>query len=1293
MSAPVTNKAVTSNPIHVTLPDGTTMTSTHTGTIHIPGLPLSACTAHIFPALGHTSLLSIGQLCAADCTAIFNGSTATIYKDNICILQGSYSHDKLWHFPLPGAPAATPLDSDQNLSAASNFAVNRSSKPADMVAFTHASLFSPTVSTLTQAVQREYVHGFPGLTADTLARHSPLSLATAKGHLDQSRQNQQPTPPAVAPVNPSDPTDFILEPILDTDYFPQSDAPNSASHWCFAATVDATGQVYSDQTGKFIVPSSRGNNYIFLLYNYDSNSIHVEAIPNRQAATILKAYKTVFARLKAAGLQPKLARLDNECSNALKQFFQEEQVQLQLVPPYNHRRNAAERAIRTFKNHFISGLSSTDQDFPLHLWDRLLPQAELTLNLLRGSRINPRLSAHAQVFGPYHYTQHPIGPPGTQVMVHDKPAQRKTWDPHAIKAWYVAPSLIHYRCYEVWVPETQATRLTDTLSWYPQKVPLPASSSRDIIQAALDIIQYQQKHPHPATPLEPLTGTELETLLTMDSILRPHAAPASPEPAPNPPTPAPLTVPTATPPPPALPATDTPPPLVRGSPEHPILRVLPAPVTPDRPRRPNLRVPPAILRVPPAPTPPTRPTPPTPPAVSPSPPRPRPRAPRTNTSKPRRRSPRTNKSKKHSGNKKHYGTDTSHLAHLALVPPTLDITGCAFEPTCYKAIHPDTGEAVEYQSLLNSSDGHLWEECTSEEIGRLAQGYKLVKGTNTIHFIKLDAIPPDRKATYLRLVVADRPNKSNPRRVRFTVGGDQIKYPGDVSTQTAGLITAKILFNSVVSTPGAKFAAFDIKDFYLNTNMERYEYMRIPVNQIPQEIFELYNLQELVHNGGVYVEIRKGMYGLPQAGKLANDELVPHLAQHGYHQSKHIPGLFTHETRPTVFCLVVDDFGIKYLTEDDAQHLQSCLESKYKITTDYEGTSFLGMTLKWDYVNRTVDISMPGYVERALQRFGHHKPPKPEHSPHAWNKPQYGARIQFTEATDMSNPLSRSAILRLMEVIGVFLYYARCIDNTMLTALSSLSAAQSKGTEATAEACTQLLNYAATNPEATVRYRASNMILHIHSDASYHSEPQARSRVGGYFFLNGQDTANPQLNGTIHVVSKIMPNVLASAAEAEVGGLFINGQEACPIRLTLEEMGHPQPATPIITDNECAQGIANDTVKQRRSKAIDMRFYWIKDRVKQGQFVIQWQRGAHNLADYFTKHHPASHHQKLRPRYLQVLPSASAHSSHCEGVLKPRGSPLTSKSYLANTSIRELRAGQFNVHSQARLPSQTRASQ
>jgi hypothetical protein len=106
----------------------------------------------------------------------------------------------------------------------------------------------------------------------------------------------------------------------------------------------------------------------------------------------------------------------------LQQFMTSESIDFQLVPPHVHRRNAAERAIRTFKNHFIAGLCSTDKDFPLHLWDRLLPQALISLNLLRGSRINPRLSAYAQLHGDFDYNRTPLAPPGTRVFVHEKPA-------------------------------------------------------------------------------------------------------------------------------------------------------------------------------------------------------------------------------------------------------------------------------------------------------------------------------------------------------------------------------------------------------------------------------------------------------------------------------------------------------------------------------------------------------------------------------------------------------------------------------------------------------------------------------------------------------------------------------------------------------------------------------------------------------------------------------------------------------------------------------------------------------
>ena len=112
---------------------------------------------------------------------------------------------------------------------------------------------------------------------------------------------------------------------------------------------------------------------------------------------------------------------------------------------------------------------------------------------------------------------------------------------------------------------------------------------------------------------------------------------------------------------------------------------------------------------------------------------------------------------------------------------------------------------------------------------------------------------------------------------------------------------------------------------------------------------------------------------------------------------------------------------------------------------------------------------------------------------------------------------------------------------------------------------------------------------------------------------------------------------MASATEAEMGGLFYNAKDGAMLRTVLEEMGHPQGATPIQTDNTCAAGIVNATVKQRRSKAIDMRFYWVRDRVNQGQFLVHGRRGADNLADYFTKHHSPAHHRLMRSRYLLDL--------------------------------------------------------
>jgi hypothetical protein len=159
------------------------------------------------------------------------------------------------------------------------------------------------------------------------------------------------------------------------------------------------GQLYTDLTGKFPVRSSKGKSYVMVCYIYDCNYVKVIPMKSRSASEWVKAYDSVHQELTVKGFKPKLQTLDNEASAVLKNFFTVSDIAYQLVPPHCHRRNAAERAIGNFKEHFVAGPSSVDTSFPMHLWDRLLPQAEITLNLLRTSRLHPQLSAAAHYHG------------------------------------------------------------------------------------------------------------------------------------------------------------------------------------------------------------------------------------------------------------------------------------------------------------------------------------------------------------------------------------------------------------------------------------------------------------------------------------------------------------------------------------------------------------------------------------------------------------------------------------------------------------------------------------------------------------------------------------------------------------------------------------------------------------------------------------------------------------------------------------------------------------------------------
>ncbi len=380
------------------------------------------------------------------------------------------------------------------------------------------------------------------------------------------------------------------------------------------------------------------------------------------------------------------------------------------------------------------------------------------------------------------------------------------------------------------------------------------------------------------------------------------------------------------------------------------------------------------------------------------------------------------------------------------------------------------------------------------------------------------------------------------------------------------------------------------------------------------------------------------MWELPQAGILANKRLGRKLTPFGYYKCIETPGLWKHESRPLTFTLVVDDFGVKYESKDDVDHLIASMKSTYKLTEDWTGNLFCDISLDWDYINQTVDISMLGYIKKKLQEYNHALPRRMQTCPYSPEPKTFWADTQTLLAVDSSPLLDEKGLKRVQKIVGSILYFARAVDMTVLMALSAIAVEQTKAIAKTMGRCIQLLDYLASNSEAKVRYYASDMIMNIHSDASYLSETKARSRACGHFFMGWMPkTGEPiKINGAFYMNATILKFVVASAAEAELGTLFHNCQYGIILHQTLSDMGHLQPNMPVHCDNALAVGITNNIVKRQQSWSMEMRFFWVGDKVAQDMYALSWHPGQENLADYQSKHHIGSHHVAVRPWYLHT---------------------------------------------------------
>jgi hypothetical protein len=610
-------------------------------------------------------------------------------------------------------------------------------------------------------------------------------------------------------------------------------------------------------------------------------------------------------------------------------------VEYQLIPPHCHRQNAAERAIRTFKEHFVSGLSSVDPNFPLHLWDRLLPQAEIILNILRTSRLHPQLSAAAHFHGLIDNNKTSFAPPGCKIIAHEKPAKRRIWSPHVQHGYSLGPAMHHYRCQTVYNSATANERIVDTLWFFPHNSPMPQLSSTYRFIMASNDMSNALKNPHPEVPFAQVGDDTIAALTKLAEIFKnkfekvqaPGLSNAPAKAAENK-RPANLSQPILTSPVQQQYQTRSQTTVNTGDTTNAPL--LPRVVTPMMSRAAPPRVPTRSQNLSPI-------------------------------------------------NLLQDDCWDMESANMAI---SLETHHCSQQYCVNAVVHPVTGKEMEYTALMKYPNLQpLWKRGFGNKAGLIFQGIRDIPGTDTCFFVELTNIPKDIKITYGKIVCDYKPHKKEKERVRLAVGGDRLDYFSDVATSTADITTFKILINSTPSTEYLTMMIMDIKNYYLGTHLPRYDYMRMLLSRFPEEIVDKYNLKALSVDGWVYIEIIKGMYRLKQAGLLANQLLQTRLAHFVYYPARHTPGLWLHKTRPIDFSLVVDDVAVKYVGKQHADNLINALLKIYELTTDWEEKVYSGMSLKWDYKNRTCNISMSGYVSNVLSKFQHDAPKHPQHTP------------------------------------------------------------------------------------------------------------------------------------------------------------------------------------------------------------------------------------------------------------------------------------------------------------------------
>eukprot|EP00804_Cyclotella_cryptica_P026695 CCRYP_007932-RA/>CCRYP_007932-RA protein AED:0.24 eAED:0.21 QI:0/0/0/1/1/1/2/0/661 len=646
----------------------------------LPTLP--ACSGKIMPSFKHT-LFRVGPLCNNGCRVLFDSAAVTIYDktDDSILLQGQH----------------------HSLCAQ----CHRSSKCRCPCSLPACSCWIPVKSTWLAAIKAGNYASWPGLTYANAARHCPDSTKTIKGHLTQTRKGIRSTKPKSTHPPP-----------VPSPYTLPAPTPSHKLH----VVIEPVSKLYTDDMGRFPTSSCSGNQYIMLAYHCDSNAILVEPFQSRHDRHHIAAHGRIMTHLHDRGHLVEHQILDNEASKDYRHAItQDWMATYQLVPPNVHRANAAECAIRTFKAHFLSILAGIDPAFPNYLWDKLLPQTELTLNLLRQSTIAPAISAWEDFNGPLNYDATPLGPIGCPVIIHNKASTQKSWDFRGRDGFSIGPALHHYRCFQVVDSTTNCVVISDTVEFCHSYLKQPSITYDDRLLHAINYLSSAITDA-PASALD----SQLQAITALHNLFAKWVSTSTA----NPPEPPPLQQP-------------APPARARTEPQSP--RVVPT-LVPAQPH------PPCQLR----PLPPPVPFPAPPPPVTTQPPSPMPIAQRTRS---QRRLPAPNATDAVA----HRTRSKLVLLIAALASSNQHVS--AFTPTklATSVLDQDTGLSLEYKQLRTHPKlGHIWSKSYANELGRLCQGIgtgdsgteQRIQGTDTFYVIDYNDISSDRcsEITYSKVV-------------------------------------------------------------------------------------------------------------------------------------------------------------------------------------------------------------------------------------------------------------------------------------------------------------------------------------------------------------------------------------------------------------------------------------------------------------------------------------------------------------------------------------------------------------